>query len=223
MTHYVRALFIMLLPFQPVAVLQAQDDAEQRIARAESLYAAGYLVDLSGLPSTYEATDEQALAVHRLTVLVYLQREAVPEAKVAALRLLHHEPEYVPDPAGDPPAYVALMREVREAVLTAGDPHATCAAELSSARSRYREGDFPDAIQVLSACLNTRLMYLPEEEYRPALRLLSLLYLRTGDVARAKATVQLLLRRAPRYVADPVQDPPGYVAMVDLVRAHAHE
>ena len=49
-------------------------------------------------------------------------------------------------------------------------------------------------------------------------RLISLSHLTKGDLEPAQQTVRDLLRTAPTYQADPIQDPPSYVTMVDVVR-----
>lgn len=224
----VGALLVALLMHLASAVgVRAQPDetttAHERIAEAESLYAAGDLVDLAQLPSLYAVSDEEAVAVYRLSVLVHLQQDNLPQAYVAALRLLQQDPAYEPDPAADPPAFVDLVADLREVFASPDDSVKTCAPELSAAERSYRTGAFEEARRDLSECLNWKLPYLPEDEYGPALRLLSLLHLRTGNVAEAKTTAELLLHLQPDYAPDPVRDPPGYVAIVDLIKEHRQE
>lgn len=196
----------------------AQSDIDRTIAQAESLYAQGDFELPPQLLSQRldELPQEQVIRVLRIMALSQLGRGDKAEGSVAMLRLMHHAPAYQPSP-NDPPAYVALLEELRGVVSSMANDSTSCADEMAASTSRYREGAFEEAEKLLSECLGGRLLYLPESEYVPALRLLALLQLKMGNVSLATSTVAKLLQLKQGYAPDPVQDPPGYVALVALV------
>jgi Tfp pilus assembly protein PilF len=54
-------------------------------------------------------------------------------------------------------------------------------------------------------------------------RLLALTQLKQGDLVAARAAVLEILAVAPEYRADPVQDVPAYVSLVNVVRQQVDE
>ena len=83
------------------------------------------------------------------------------------------------------------------------------------AEARYLEGDFVQAIELVSECLNQGLA--GEEAVRPY-RLLTLAYINQGELEQAKLTLVKLLGQAPGYEPDPVEDPPSYTALFNVVK-----
>ena len=91
-----------------------------------------------------------------------------------------------------------------------------CAGELMVAQNRYLDGRFDDAVTLLRECLDRET--LSAEEAVRVYRLICLASLNKGDQEQARQAIRDLLRRAPDYQADPVQDPPSYARLVDGVR-----
>ncbi len=107
-------------------------------------------------------------------------------------------------------------------VLLAGAPFPAlaqfsghCAAELREAEQSYVRGTFSRTVRLVESCLDGRAL---ETEARVrAYRLLTLAYLQQGDTENARVAAVRLLRAAPGYTPDPVQDPPSYVALLTIV------
>lgn len=92
----------------------------------------------------------------------------------------------------------------------------TCKDALEQTETAYIEGRFSQAISLLSPCLDRA--ETETDELVRAYRFLALAYLRSDEVAEARAAILRLLRIAPDYHPDPVNDPPSYRALVDIVR-----
>ena len=95
-------------------------------------------------------------------------------------------------------------------------PREKCVVEREQAQAHYLEGQFDEAVGLLGQCLERELLFVQEAVL--VYRLLSLSHLNNGAVEQAQQAVRTLLGQMPTYQPDPIQDPPSYVAMVDLVR-----
>lgn len=89
----------------------------------------------------------------------------------------------------------------------------TCPEALADAEARYIEGAFGTVVGLLDPCLDDTARSVP------ARRLLALSYLRLGQITEAKLTLLRLLTIEPTYQADPLQDPPAYMSLVQVVQA----
>lgn len=92
-----------------------------------------------------------------------------------------------------------------------------CAEELRQAQEHYEFGRFDQAITLLNRCLERDDM--PQEERERAYRLIGLSYLGKDVLEQARENVRQLLRIAPNYQPDPVQDPPPFRELVAQERA----
>lgn len=98
----------------------------------------------------------------------------------------------------------------------AAQPSGPCAGTLDVAQSHYVQQEFEAAEVLLRECLTRADI---TSETRVGLwRLLALIHLQRADLVEARRTVLRILGESPSYTADPVQDPPTYVALVELVR-----
>ena len=91
-----------------------------------------------------------------------------------------------------------------------------CEERLPQARQAYQRQQFSETISLLAECANrptAGTAYAVQ-----AYRLMTLAFIQTGDLSEAKLTALELLSRAPGYAPDPVQDPPAYVSVVNIVR-----
>lgn len=91
-----------------------------------------------------------------------------------------------------------------------------CATELAEAEQKFYDASFDEAIAMADRCL--RQNDLPLAAQLRAHRLLAMAYQATGDMNRATEAIRTLLQLASNYQADPVQDPPRYVELVEQVR-----
>lgn len=110
---------------------------------------------------------------------------------------------------------LALVGSVAAPGLAA-QPAPPCADTLQTAQDLYTRQEF-DAAEVLARTCLVR-ADVPAETRVELWRLVALTHLRRADLAEARTAVFQLLGEAPSYTADPVQDPPSYVALVGLVR-----
>lgn len=97
------------------------------------------------------------------------------------------------------------------AVPLAAQPAGACAAVQAQAEAAFTDGDAEGAIALLAPCVEAGAAI-------PAHRLLALAYLNAGRADAARNAVAALLVAHPRYQPDPVQDPPSYTVLVQLVR-----
>jgi hypothetical protein len=97
-----------------------------------------------------------------------------------------------------------------------GQALSTCEPLLAEAEERYTDREYTEAEDLLRACLAQS--ELAVDEALRAYRLLALVFLRQDDVSEAKQAVLRLLGVSFSYEADPVQDPPVYVALVTSVK-----
>ena len=61
-----------------------------------------------------EVSQENVIAGHRLLALAYLRKDDLDNARLTIVRLLGQAPEYTPDAVQNPPAYVSLVRNVKD-------------------------------------------------------------------------------------------------------------
>lgn len=208
-----------LLCLLGTADVLAQEAGSPELVRAERLYAEGSYDEVIGLLSPFlagEMTPAQEQAGYRLVILSYLQKQQLPDAKRAAVKLLSLHPGYEPDAIEDPPFYASFMGEVRQQLLATSEMAASCEQLLDQGEGKYLEGDFDEAVRLATNCLFTASPSAAQMEQ--GYRLLALSYLQRGDVGEARSMVQRLLNLQPGYEPDPIEDPPAYVALVGLVR-----
>ena len=98
----------------------------------------------------------------------------------------------------------------------AAQPREKCTEDRAIAENRYLDGRFDEALTLLQQCLDREELFV--DEAVQVYRLISLAHLNKGDLEQARQAVRTLLLHAPAYQADPVQDPPSYTTMVDVVR-----
>lgn len=91
-----------------------------------------------------------------------------------------------------------------------------CNTALNDADEQYRTGEFDEAIERLTTCLDRNAF--SDEERRRAFRLLGLAYIGKDRENDARSAVRSLLEVAPDYQPDPAVDPPPFVAMVAEVK-----
>lgn len=89
--------------------------------------------------------------------------------------------------------------------------------ELRRAEESYVKGNFDEAILILKDYLERP--GLAQSEQEAALRLLGLNYLAKDYRDQAKESVKKLLHLVPEYRANPEEDPPPYVAIVEESKA----
>lgn len=107
---------------------------------------------------------------------------------------------------------VALIVGALLGAVAAHAQTADCQKALTEAEARYVEGAFEDVAPHLEPCLGEGLGSVP------AYRLVALAQLRQGHIAEAKLTILRILTLRPRYRPDRIQDPPTFVALVEIVR-----
>lgn len=91
-----------------------------------------------------------------------------------------------------------------------------CEAAINQAESAYLNGNFQEAINQVSLCLDRQ--DATEDQVVAANRLLSLSHLRLNELQQARAAIVNIFGVRPGYDADPVEDPPEYVSLVSIVR-----
>lgn len=93
---------------------------DEEVAEAEALYAeAAYNEAIGLLGDCLDRTDlidDEIVRTHRLLALLYLRQGALTPARNAVRSLLMDVPEYQPNEVQDLPAYVSLVRIVKEQV-----------------------------------------------------------------------------------------------------------
>jgi tetratricopeptide (TPR) repeat protein len=87
-----------------------------------------------------------------------------------------------------------------------------CEEELRQAQEHYEFGRFERAITLLNRCLERG--DVPQDERERAYRLIGLSYLGQDVLEQARENVRQLLRIAPNYQPNPVQDPPPFRELV---------
>lgn len=111
-------------------------------------------------------------------------------------------------------ALFVLGGAVRPTVAQEASP---CEEALGAAESAYLNGNFDEAIRLISPCLDRS--DVPEEQAVQAYRLLSLAHLQQDELPEARAAIVDIFSIRPGYEADPVEDPPSYVSLVSIVRS----
>ncbi len=93
--------------------------------------------------------------------------------------------------------------------------------QLDEAEQKYNTGGFDQAIEILTNILKDT--DLTSEEQKRTYRLLGLTYIAKEFEVEAKNAVTKLLEIVPDYQADPEQDPPGFIKLVEEHRSAAPE
>ncbi|GEM_PF-1891604 len=111
--------------------------------------------------------------------------------------------------------YMALLAcfGYAEAFAQAVSP---CSELLPEAERHYVAGELDAVITVLTPCVASS--EISVEEAVSAYRLLSLSYIKRGELEQAKIAVLQLLSHKPDYGPDPVRDLPSYTALVNVVK-----
>jgi len=91
-----------------------------------------------------------------------------------------------------------------------------CDEALAAAEEAYFDGEFAEANDLLSDCINQE--DLPDALLVEMARLSALAYINLGNLDQARRVVVRLLTVDPSYEPDTVQDPPSYVSLVNTVR-----
>lgn len=92
-----------------------------------------------------------------------------------------------------------------------------CKTLLNQAEEKYNTGRFDEAIDMITKCLDSA--DITQESKMRAYRLLGLTYIAKDYLVEAKKAVDKLLELVPNYQADPIQDPPPYVNLVEEQKA----
>ena len=109
--------------------------------------------------------------------------------------------------------FMTLLNPVWSGIKTIQDD---CKKEIEEAKIKYTETKFDEVITMLNKCLNKS--GLPNEQLVTAHSFLAKAYEAKSLEDEAKAAIEKLLRLFPNYKADPVNDKPAYVDMVEEVR-----
>lgn len=92
----------------------------------------------------------------------------------------------------------------------------SCQEELTQAEQAYTLGSFDETVRLADLCLNKA--GIPEADRRLAFRLKGLSYIGKGLEVDAREAVKRLLELIPSFRADPIQDPPAFVSLIEDVR-----
>jgi hypothetical protein len=101
-------------------------------------------------------------------------------------------------------------------VVVAARAQDPCAVALREAEKNYFAGDFEVAISLTTRCLNES--GLADSTAVRAYKLLAMTYLAQNDSTQAGQAIRNLLKRQANYVADPMQEPPPFVNLVNRVK-----
>jgi hypothetical protein len=92
-----------------------------------------------------------------------------------------------------------------------------CEEALTSAEEHYVNAQFAETVTALEPCLTET--GLATDQLLTAYRLLALAYIRMDESEDARAAVRELFQLDPEYQSDPVNDPPDFTVMVEIVRS----
>jgi len=114
---YLKKLFpiVLLLIFQNVIVIYAQEDCSFTLTKAQKLFDAGVIENIPQMlqPCIENGfTKEDKLQAQKLIILSYLFNNNIQEAEKAMLNFLHNNPEYEIQPA-DQAEFVQLFNTYR--------------------------------------------------------------------------------------------------------------
>lgn len=127
-------VLVISLVVGPAAAQEADGPCEEALAVAEAAYRNAEFDDairlLSPCLDRDDVPEAQAVRAYRLLSLTHLQRDELPEARAAIVRIFSLRPEYEADPIEDPPSYVSLVSIVRRDV----QPTAAADDETEEAR-----------------------------------------------------------------------------------------
>jgi hypothetical protein len=87
-----------------------------------------------------------------------------------------------------------------------------CDKQLTQAEEKYNVGDWPEAIELIEQCLNTK--DVSEIEKGRAYRLLGLVYIATELEKDANDALRNFLIMVPNYKVDPERDPPQLTEII---------
>jgi len=94
-----------------------------------------------------------------------------------------------------------------------------CDGAVERAEEAYYGGEFDRGIDVLGRCLDEG--RVPRGQLEGAYALLGRLHFAKGNQGGARSALQRLFAHAPAYRADPAQEEPAYLALVEEVRQEA--
>ena len=92
----------------------------------------------------------------------------------------------------------------------------SCQATLQQAEQAYNLGDFDETIRLVDTCLDNTSVSEAERQF--GFRLKGLSYIGKGLETDARAAVRRLLELVPSFQADPVQDPPTFITLIEEVK-----
>lgn len=111
---------------------------------------------------------------------------------------------------------VGLVMGMAPALAAAQNEVPSCDDAIAAAESAYLNGNFQEAINQASACLNRQ--DVSQDDAIASYRLISLAHLRRNELQQARAAIVNIFGLQPGYEADPIEDPPEYVSLVSIVR-----
>lgn len=186
---------------------------------AEAYFALGAYAETIGLmavcASDATLSPEESAASYRMLALAHAYEGNQRAAREALVELLALDPDYVPAPVLDPPAYVALVRGLKLERGIISNRDYRCDRIADTAQERYVAGEYDAVHTFLADCLDSR---LADHVAIRLHRLVALAHMKQDQHEEARRTVEALLDDVPSYDADAVQDLPAYVALVDEVR-----
>jgi hypothetical protein len=95
-----------------------------------------------------------------------------------------------------------------------------CATALKDAETKYNDGQFDEAIELLKKCIAQG---FTEEQQKEAYRLLGLAYLAKNFRDQAREAIKNLLTLVPNWQPDPIQDPPPFTRLVEEIKQKMRE
>jgi len=91
-----------------------------------------------------------------------------------------------------------------------------CVEQIAKAEQAYTNGNFDEAITLLTVCLEAGQLNAAEKQR--VYKLLGLAYIGKDYVDQARTAIRKLLELVPKYEPDPTQDPPGFSNMVQEIK-----
>lgn len=188
---------------------------DEELAAAEASYQQGRYADaVDRVTACFirSAVDAATAARgYRLLVRVHLSQQDRQAARLAAIRLLAVDYAYEPDPVQDAPSYTQFITEVKQELAVPG----RCPDELMAAEVAYEQGTFEETVYRIETCFGYGPV-APDVAVRGN-RLLALAHLQQGDLRAAKQAILQLFEQAPDFRPDPVQDPPLFSALIEVI------
>ena len=109
------------------------------------------------------------------------------------------------------PVFIFLLIPLKYSSIIA-QSQLKCDKQLTQAEEKYNVGDWPEAIELIEHCLNTK--DVSEIERGRAYRLLGLVYIATELEKDAKDALRNFLILVPNYKVDPERDPPQLTEII---------